>query len=269
VRRRYEGLLVLALTWRARTLIGFFAIVLLSFGLVPFLGQNFFPAVESDQIKLHVRAQTGTRIEDVSALCGRIEDAIRARMIPPAHLDTIVDNIGMPVSGINLAYGNSGTIGVGDADILISLKGATAGDYVQKMREQLPRLFPGTVFSFLPADIITQIINFGLPAPIDLQIVGNNLDANRSYANKLLARIRHVPASPMRVFSRQFNAYAEGQRGPLAGFARRADRKRCRHQHARHAGRQHPDGADLLAQSGTTGCPIPSLCRPRNMISIR
>jgi multidrug efflux pump subunit AcrB len=193
MRRGYEGLLVLALKWRARTLIGFAAIVLLTFCLVPFLGRNFFPAVESDQIKLHVRAQTGTRIEDVSALCGRIEDAIRARMIPPQHLDTIVDNIGMPVSGINLAYGNSGTIGVGDADILISLKGATADDYIKRMREQLPRLFPGTVFAFLPSDIITQIINFGLPAPIDLQVVGNDLQANRAYANKLLALIRRVP----------------------------------------------------------------------------
>jgi multidrug efflux pump subunit AcrB len=205
VRRGYEGLLILALTWRARTLIGFFAIVLLSFGLVPFLGRNFFPAVDSGQIKLHVRAQTGTRIEDVSALCGRIEQAIRARMIPPAHVDTIVDNIGMPVSGINLAYGNSGTIGVGDADILISLKGATASDYIRTMRAQLPRLFPGTTFSFLPSDIITQIINFGLPAPIDLQIVGNNLDANRAYANRLLAKIRRVPGVADARIQQEFN----------------------------------------------------------------
>ncbi len=193
VRRGYEGLLSLALSWRARTLIGFLAIVLLTFGLVPFLGQNFFPAVDSNQIKLHVRAQTGTRIEDVSALCGRIEDAIRARVIPPAHLDTIVDNIGMPVSGINLAYGNSGTIGVGDADILISLKGATADQYMRRIREILPHLFPGTVFSILPSDIITQIINFGLPAPIDLQVVGNDLKDNRDYANALVAKIRRVP----------------------------------------------------------------------------
>jgi multidrug efflux pump subunit AcrB len=193
MRRYYEGLLILALRSRARTLIGFFVIVLLTFGLVPYLGQNFFPAVESSQIKLHIRAQTGTRIEDVSALCGRIENVIRARLIPPAHLDTIVDNIGMPVSGINLAYGNSGTIGVGDADILISLKGATADDYLRHMREVLPRLFPGTVFSFLPSDIITQIINFGLPAPIDLQVVGNDLKANREYANALLAKIKRVP----------------------------------------------------------------------------
>jgi multidrug efflux pump subunit AcrB len=189
----YVSLLELVLEYRARAITGFFAVVLLSFALVPFLGRNFFPAVESDQIKLHVRAQTGTRIEDVSALCGRIEDAIRQRIIPPDHVETIVDNIGMPVSGINLAYGNSGTIGVEDADMLISLKHATAGTYLRAMRTLLPRLFPGTVFALLPSDIITQIVNFGLPAPIDLQVTGNDLPANRAYADRLLARIARVP----------------------------------------------------------------------------
>jgi multidrug efflux pump subunit AcrB len=192
-RSLYVTLLDMALKYRARTIVGFFAIVLLSFGLVPFLGQNFFPPVESNQIKLHVRAQTGTRIEDVSALCGQIEDVIRNRIIPPNHIDTIVDNIGMPVSGINLAYGNSGTIGVEDADILISLKNAIGTDYERKMREILPRLFPGTSFALLPSDIITQIINFGLPAPIDLQVIGNNLQENRAYADGLLAKITRVP----------------------------------------------------------------------------
>jgi len=189
----YVTLLEVALAYRPRVIIGFFAIVLLSFGLVPFLGRNFFPPVQSDQIKLHVRAQTGTRIEDVSALCGRIEQAIRQKIIPPNHIDTIVDNIGMPVSGINMAYGNSGTIGEEDADILISLKGGAAGPYLRRLRALLPRLFPGTVFSLLPSDIITQIINFGLPAPIDLQVVGNDLAANRMYADALLARIARVP----------------------------------------------------------------------------
>jgi multidrug efflux pump subunit AcrB len=189
----YVALLALALAYRPRVIIGFFAVVLLSFGLVPFLGQNFFPAIESDQIKLHIRAQTGTRVEDVSALCGRIEAAIRSRIIPPGHLGSIVDNIGMPISGINLAYGNSGTIGVEDADILISLKDAVSTDYQTKMRVLLPRLFPGTVFSLLPPDIITQIINFGLPAPIDLQVVGKDLQANRAYADKLLGLVARVP----------------------------------------------------------------------------
>jgi multidrug efflux pump subunit AcrB len=205
VRGAYVGLLELALVWRARTIVGFFAIVLLSFGLVPFLGRNFFPPVESDQIKLHVRAQTGTRIEDVSALVGRVEEAIRKKMIPPAHLDTIVDNIGMPVSGINLAYGNSGTIGEEDADVLISLKGATTDSYIKHMRGMLPRLFPGTTFSFLPSDIITQIVNFGLPAPIDLQIVGNNIQANRAYADTLLQKIRRVPGVADARIQQEFN----------------------------------------------------------------
>jgi multidrug efflux pump subunit AcrB len=206
IRHGYASLLELALLYRARTLIGFFGIVLLSFCLYPLLGQNFFPSVDSDQIKLHVRAQTGTRIEDVSALCGRIEQAIRSQIIPPAKLDNIVDNIGMPISGINLAYGNSGTIGVEDADILISLKGgATESDFARAMREKLPRLFPGTGFALLPADIITQIINFGLPAPIDLQIVGNDVAANRAYADTLLRRIVRVPGIVDARVQQEFN----------------------------------------------------------------
>jgi multidrug efflux pump subunit AcrB len=205
IRGGYVAMLELALTNRGRTVIGFFGIVLLSFCLFPFLGRNFFPAVESNQIKLHVRAQTGTRIEDVSALCGRIEQTIRQKIIPPAHLDSIVDNIGMPVSGINLAYGNSGTIGVEDADILISLKDATEADYARKMREALPRLFPGTSFALLPSDIITQIINFGLPAPIDLQVVGNDITANRVYADKLLRRVKRVPGVVDARIQQEFN----------------------------------------------------------------
>jgi multidrug efflux pump subunit AcrB len=201
----YVTLLELALHYQGRTIVGFFAIVLLSFGLVPFLGRNFFPPVESSQIKLHVRAQTGTRIEDVSALCGRIENVIRNRIIPPGHLETMVDNIGMPVSGINLAYGNSGTIGVEDADILISLKNAIGTRYERRMRELLPRLFPGTTFALLPSDIITQIINFGLPAPIDLQVIGNDLQENRAYADRLLSRITRVPGVVDARIQQEFN----------------------------------------------------------------
>jgi multidrug efflux pump subunit AcrB len=205
LRHGYAGLLELALIYRARTLIGFFGAVLLSFCLVPFLGQNFFPAVDSSQIKLHLRAQTGTRIENVSALCGRVEALIRQKIIPPSHLDSIVDNIGMPVSGINLAYGNSGTIGVEDADILISLKDATQAEYARRLRAMLPRAFPGTSFVLLPADIITQIINFGLPAPIDLQVVGNNTTANRVYADSLLRQIRRVPGVADARIQQEFN----------------------------------------------------------------
>src|ERR1700674_4302066 len=143
---------------------------------------------------MHVRAQTGTRIEETTRLADRIGEAVH-QIIPADELDSIVDNIGLSVSGINMAYNNSGTIGVEDADILISLKPnhAPTADYVKTMREQLPRQFPGTSFAFLPADIVSQILNFGVPAPIDLQVVGNDVPADRTYANALLARIKQIP----------------------------------------------------------------------------
>jgi multidrug efflux pump subunit AcrB len=190
----YGGLLNLGLHNRAKLVAGFIGFTLLSFALVPYLGRDFFPSVDGGQIKMHVRAQTGTRIEETSKLAGRIGEAIR-KIIPPDELDGIVDNIGLSVSGINMAYNNSGTIGVQDADILINLKPnhAPTQDYVKAMREQLPRQFPGNSFAFLPADIASQILNFGVPAPIDLQVVGADLQANRTYANALLARIKRIP----------------------------------------------------------------------------
>ncbi len=193
IRAGYRDVLALALVNRGKFVIGFMAVVLLSFILLPWLGSNFFPAVDAGQIKLHLRAQTGTRIEETAKLCDQVENAIR-RMIPPTDLDNIVDNIGLPISGINMAYSNSAPIGPEDADILISLKDGhkPTESYVELLRKQLPRLYPSTSFAFLPADIITQILNFGLPAPIDVQIVGNNLQANRAYATALLKRIRRV-----------------------------------------------------------------------------
>ncbi len=194
IRHAYSGLLHLGLQHRAKLIAGFLGFTLLSFGLAPYLGQDFFPNVDGGQIKIHVRAQTGTRIEETTKLADRIGEAIH-KIIPADELDGIVDNIGLSVSGINMAYNNSGTIGVEDADILISLKPnhAPTEDYVKTMREQLPRQFPGTSFAFLPADIVSQILNFGIPAPIDLQVVGNDLQANRKYANALLARIKQIP----------------------------------------------------------------------------
>ena len=194
IRQRYYDLLRLAVGNRLRFIAGFMAVVLLSFGLAPWLGQNFFPAVDAGQIKLHVRAQTGTRIEETARLCDQIEQRVR-QIIPQRDLGDIVDNIGLPVSGINIAYGNSGTIGPEDADIYITLKPdhRPTRDYVRALRENLPRLFPGASFAFLPADIITQILNFGLPAPIDVQLIGTDQAANHAYADKLLAAIRHVP----------------------------------------------------------------------------
>ncbi|MDB5408926.1 MAG: transporter [Rhodospirillales bacterium] len=194
LRLQYGGLLQRCLNNRSKLVAGFLGFSLLSFGLAPYLGQDFFPNVDGGQIKIHVRAQTGTRIEETTLLCDRVGDAIHT-IIPADELGGIVDNIGLSVSGINMAYNNSGTIGVEDADILISLNpnhAATAG-YVKAMREKLPRLFPGTNFAFLPADMVSQILNFGAPAPIDLQVVGNDLQADRKYASELLSRIRLIP----------------------------------------------------------------------------
>ena len=205
LRGGYRGLLMGAMERRWLFIAGFLGIVLASFGLAPFLGQNFFPSVDAGQIKLHVRAQTGTRIEETSRLVAQVEDAVR-KVIPPNELDTVVDNIGLPVSGINMAYNNSGTIGVEDADILISLKeDLPAAGYVDTLREQLPRMFPEASFSFLPADIVTQILNFGLPSPIDVQVVGNKIAENRAYANKLLDRISRVPGVADPRVQQQFN----------------------------------------------------------------
>nr|MEA2799094.1 hypothetical protein [Phenylobacterium sp.] len=194
VRQHYRGVLQLSLQNRGKLIAGFLAVALLSMGLVPLLGQDFFPTVDGGQIKMHVRAQTGTRIEDTTRLCDQIGLAIQ-KIIPADQLAGVVDNIGVSVSGINMAYNNSGTISAADADILISLSpkhGPTAG-YVQQMREKLPALFPGVTFSFLPADMVSQILNFGVPAPIDVQVVGNNVQANRKYANELLSRISRIP----------------------------------------------------------------------------
>jgi multidrug efflux pump subunit AcrB len=194
VRTRYRSLLSLALASPKIFMAGFLACVVVSFALWPFLGQNFFPAVDSGQILMHVRAQPGTRIEETARLFDLIEQTV-SHTIPPDQLDNIVDNIGLPFSGINMAYQNTGTIGPEDGDALISLKQdhAPTNKYIKQLRTLLPQKFPGTTFSFLPADIVSQILNFGLPAPIDLQIIGNNQKANYAYATDLLKRIRTVP----------------------------------------------------------------------------
>jgi CzcA family heavy metal efflux pump len=193
-RTRYRALLTMALGRPKTFMATFLACVVLSFALVPFLGSNFFPSVDSGQILMHVRAQPGTRIEETARLFEQIEQTVRST-IPPGQLDNIVDNIGLPFSGINMAYQNTGTIGPEDGDALISLKedhDPTAG-YIKTLRTVLPQKFPGTTFSFLPADIVSQILNFGLPAPIDVQIIGSKLKENYAYANDLLKRIRVVP----------------------------------------------------------------------------
>jgi multidrug efflux pump subunit AcrB len=189
----YRDSLALAIEHRRIFLSCFLGFVILSFLLAPFLGRNFFPQVDGGQILMHVRAPVGMRIEETAARFADVEKAIR-RIIPPAETGAIVDNIGTYLSSINTIYNNTGTINESDGDIQISLNedhAPTAG-YVSRLREELPRRFPGLTFSFLPADIVSQILNFGAPAPIDLQIRGNDLNADFAYANKLLTQIRHV-----------------------------------------------------------------------------
>jgi multidrug efflux pump subunit AcrB len=208
VRAFYRRLLMTALAGRFVFIAGFMAAVLASFALAPYLGRDFFPPIESPQIALHVRAPTGTRIEETGREADKIEAAIRA-IIPPESLRSIVDNIGLSISGINMAYSNTGSIGASDADILITLndgREAEAPDYVKAMREQLPSQFPGTTFAFLPADIVTQILNFGLPAPIDVQIIGSKIEANRAYADKVLAKIARIPGIADARIQQAFNA---------------------------------------------------------------
>src|SRR6202789_2420110 len=194
LRGGYHALLALAIEHRRLFVGGFLGFIAVSFLLAPFLGRNFFPQVDGGQIMLHVRAAVGMRIEETAAQFTKVEKAIR-EVIPPAELGAVVDNIGTYLSSINTTNKNTGTIGESDGDIQISLNEghAPTADYIRRMRQELPRRFPGMTFSFLPADIVSQILNFGAPAPIDLQVRGNNLDADYAYANKLLAQIRHIP----------------------------------------------------------------------------
>lgn len=193
-RHGYGDLLTLAMGHRRVFVAGFLGVVALSFALVPYLGRNFFPSVDAGQILMHVRTQVGTRIEETANQLAEVQKAVR-KIIPPDQIETLTDNIGMPISGINLTYNNTGVIGTQDADIQIKLKGEhrPTAEYVKILREQLPRQFPGMTFAFLPADIVSQILNFGAPAPIDLQIRGANLPVNFDYAGKLLAKIKRIP----------------------------------------------------------------------------
>ncbi len=193
VRSAYRRLLETFIDHRRIFVAGFLLACFLSFALLPWLGQDFFPSVDSGEFTLHLRAPTGTRIEETAALCDRVENEIR-KQIPPHEFTGVIDNIGLPYSGINLSYSNSAPVGTQDADIMVSLSPKhhpTAG-YVHDLRLKLARAFPGVTFYFLPSDMVTQILNFGLPAPIDIQVVGNNLEANRQFADKLLARVKNV-----------------------------------------------------------------------------
>ena len=195
LRGRYHSLLHLAIEHSTVFLIFFAVFTIGSFALLyPWLGQDFFPTVDAGLFRFHVRAQTGTRIEETAALCDRIDSAIRQE-IPKRELVTIIDNIGVPYSGINLSYSSTGVVGPADADITVSLseKHHPTDDYVQALRAKLPQMFPGATFYTLPVDMVTQILNFGLPAPIDIQIIGANLGENRKVADRLLKDVSYVP----------------------------------------------------------------------------
>jgi multidrug efflux pump subunit AcrB len=203
----YYRILELCLEHAGIFLIAFLAFAAISaVALYPFLGQDFFPSVDSGQFKLHVRAATGTRIEDMAALCDQIDNSIR-ETIPQKELVTIIDNIGLPYSGINTTYSNSAAIGPADADIQVSLteKHHPTDDYIQQLRPKLSREFPGLTFYTLPVDMTTQILNFGLPAPIDIQVQGQDLQGNREVAEQMLNKIKTVPGTADLRIQQPFN----------------------------------------------------------------
>jgi CzcA family heavy metal efflux pump len=193
VRLSYSSLLNRLVSLRKVFVPAFLVVCLSAFVLIPFLGQDFFPDTDSGQFILHVRAKTGTRIEETARLADLVETSIR-QTIPPNEVDNVLDNIGLPFSPINYIYNKSGLTGAADADVLVSLtdKHNRTADYVRTLREKLPREFPGATFYFLPADIVTQTLNFGLPAPVDIQIDGPDIDGNSRVADKMLTELSHV-----------------------------------------------------------------------------
>jgi CzcA family heavy metal efflux pump len=233
-RERYKTLLESVLKSGPRFAVAFLACMaatsLLAFPLGPFpgLGQDFFPSVDGGQIKLHMRARTGTRIEETAALCDAVEATIR-ESIPAAEIVNIVDNIGLPYSGINLAYSTSAPIGPADADIYVNLTPhhKPTAVYVEALRTKLAATYPSSTFAFLPADMIGQILNFGLPSPIDVQIVGFNTEANREVANQLLQKLRSVPgAVDLHIHQAgdypQFNVDVDRSKAELVGVTEQA-----------------------------------------------
>jgi len=206
-RESYHGLLANVLHHRRVFLLAFFAASLGSLALlIPWLGQDFFPSVDAGSFKLHLRGPTGMRIEDTAFLCDLVENSIR-QQIPAAEVSSVVDNIGLPYSGINLSYSNSAPVGTSDADVFVTLapQHHPTANYVDQLRVTLPKQFPGVTFAFLPADIVTQILNFGLPAPIDIQVIGRDLEGNHAWANEVLRQIRSVPGTADLRIQQPFN----------------------------------------------------------------
>jgi multidrug efflux pump subunit AcrB len=206
MRDGYRSLLEQCVDRRAIFTAAFLGACVASLFLARWVGEDFFPAVDGGQFKLHLRAASGTRIEETAILADRVEDALR-EIIPSGELAGIIDNIGLPYSGLNLSYSTSAPIGPGDADIMVSLgkDHRPTAEYIHDLRMSLPRRFPGVTFSFVPADIVTQILNFGLPAPIDIQIVGRNIAANRVFAGRLVSKLAQVPGIADLRVQQEFN----------------------------------------------------------------
>jgi len=193
----YRQLLETTLEHRKRFAVGFTAFCFLSLGLVFFLGQDFFPQVDAGLIRLHFRARPGLRVEETARLCDDVERVLRSE-IPKEELETMLDNIGVPYSGINLSYSSSGVIGTSDAEVLISLNPKhhhPTAQYVRRLRRELPSRFPGLEFFFQPADIVSQILNFGLPAPVDIQVMGADMRGNYDIAQRIANRLRQIPGA--------------------------------------------------------------------------
>jgi CzcA family heavy metal efflux pump len=207
IRNWYHSVLHICLEHRAIFLLSIAAFWVISIGaLYPWLGQDFFPSVDGGQFKLHVRAHTGTRVEDTARLCDQIEDTIR-KEIPSQELGTIIDNIGIPYSGLNLSYSNSATVGTADADIQVTLaeKHRPTGEYTHALRDKLTRQFPGTEFYYLPTDMVSQILNFGLPAQIDVQVVGQAIDQDHELAEHMMQQISQIPGTTDLRIQQPFN----------------------------------------------------------------
>jgi multidrug efflux pump subunit AcrB len=207
LRTWYYGVLGFCMEHRVVFLLAIVAFWVGSIALLyPWLGQDFFPSVDGGQFKLHVRAHTGTRIEDTARICDQIEDVIR-KEIPQAEMGTIIDNIGVPYSGLNLSYSNSATVGTADADILVTLaeKHRPTDEYTHNLREKLTQQFPGTEFYYLPTDMVSQILNFGLPAQIDVQVVGNALEQDHDLAEHMMEQISHIPGTTDLRIQQPFN----------------------------------------------------------------
>jgi len=194
LRAFYYAILQQSVAARKRFIPAFLGVCMFAFLLVPFLGQDFFPNTDSGQFILHIRAKTGTRIEETARLVDQVEATIR-QSIPQQELGNMIDNIGIPYSAVNMIYSRSGLTGSADADVMVSLvsEHGKADSYIRKLRQTLPSVYPSATFYFLPADIVTQILNFGIPAPIDIQIDGAEIDRNHEVAEKMMSDLRHIP----------------------------------------------------------------------------